>query len=107
MTTSELIAGKTAALGVAVVGVLAAALADTPSIASQPLEWGAFFTAIAAAVGYGSMRGQLRERQRADEKRFKRVTRSMEYLEACVTLIAEKQGIHLSHLQADFQSDED
>lgn len=107
MTTSELIAGKTASLGVAVVGVLTAAIAESPSIASRPLEWGAFFTIVAAAVGYGSMRGALAERQRADDKRFKRVTRSMEYLEAAVTRVAEKLNIPLSDLQADFRSNED
>jgi hypothetical protein len=107
VTTSELIAGKTFALSVAVVAGITTVLADTPGIQSRPLEWGAALTIVGAAVGYGSMRGALRERQRSDEKRFRRVTRSMEYLEACVTRVAEKLNIPLSDLQADFQSDED
>ncbi len=107
MTTSELIAGKTAALGVAVVGAITAALAEAPLIASPQLEWGAILTIIAAGIGYGHMRGALKERQRSDDKRFKRVTRSMEYLEAAITRVAEKLNIPLSDLQSDFRSDSD
>ncbi len=95
------------ALGVALLGAVTAALADAPAIGASQIEWGALLTIAAALVGYGSMRGALKERQRSDDKRFKRVTRSMEYLEAAITRVAEHLNIPLSDLQSDFRSDSD
>jgi hypothetical protein len=107
MTTAELIAGKTAALGMAVVSSLTTALASASQTPSLPLEWSGILALIGAVYGYGRLSGELRERQKAEDKRYKRLTKSNQYLEAAVTRVAEKLNVPLSDLQAQFQDDED
>ncbi len=105
MTTSELIAGKTFALAGAVVASLTTALAQsTPSV---PLEWSGILALVTAVFGYGRLSGALHERQKADDKRYRRLTNSVGYLEACVTRVAEKLNVPLSDLQSQFQSPEE
>lgn len=105
MTTPDLIAGKTYALLAGVVSGSAIAAADVAS--SVPLEWTGILALIGAVFGYGRLSGRLEERQKADNLRYRRLTMSIEYLEACVTRVAEKLNVPLSDLQSQFQTHEE
>jgi hypothetical protein len=105
MTTPDLIAGKGFALLAGVLSGSAIAVAD--ATASVPLEWTGILALIGAVFGYGRLSGRLEERQKADDKRYRRLTHSIEYLEACVTRVAEKLNVPLSDLHSQFQSHEE
>jgi hypothetical protein len=106
MTTHELIIGKTLALGGVITSSLGTALVQAQGTPSVPLEWAGIIALIGAAIGYGRLSGRLEERQRADDQRFARLAMSQQYVQAAVTRIAENQGVPLSDLQAQFQSEE-
>ena len=105
MTIAELVAAKAAMLGTA--GAAAATVLLAQATASVPLEWTGILALVGAAVGYGRLSGRLEERQKADDKRYKRMVKSTGYLESAVTRVAEKLGVPLSDLQAQFQDDEE
>jgi hypothetical protein len=105
VTTHELIAGKALAIVVGAASSSMIALADAS--ASVPLEWTGILALVGAVFGYGRLSGRLEERQKADDKRYRRLTLSIEYLEACVTRVAEKLNVPLSDLQSQFQTGDD
>ena len=105
MTIADLIAAKTLSLGVAGISTMTVILADAS--ASVPLEWTGILALIGAVFGYGRLSGKLEERQKSDDKRYRRLTQSNQYLESAVTRVAEKLNVPLSDLQAQFQEHED
>lgn len=105
MSLADLAAAKAATLGVAATSSVVAVLADASG--SVPLEWSGILALLGAVFGYGRLSGKLEERQKAEDTRYRRVKNSTQYVEAAVTRVAEKLGVPLSDLQAQFQHDEE
>ncbi len=116
MTSHEMIVGKSFALMSMATAGITTALAENS--ASVPLQWTGLIALVTAAVGYGTLKGRLEEREKAlkaslevrekaEDKRYRRLLNSQQYVEAAVTLIAEDKGIHLAELQSRFRHTED
>ena len=116
MTVHEMMALKPLAMMSMAAAGITTALGETH--ASVPLQWTGLIALVTAAVGYGTLKGRLEEREKAlreslavrdsaEDKRYRRLLNSQQYVEAAVTLLAEDKGIHLSDLQSRFRHVED
>jgi hypothetical protein len=96
MTINELVVAKTAAGGMMITSALTASLASTSS--AVPLEAASLIALIGACIAYGQMRGEIKERQRATDDRFRRISNEQRWLRLAITRIAERQSVALSDL---------
>ncbi len=96
MTIDQLVVAKTVA-AVATVGAGIVTAVQAASPAGLPIGWSEVVVLVTCGIAWGNLNGRLKERERADERRDKR----LRYLGAVTTRIAESNGISIADLQRD------
>jgi hypothetical protein len=96
MTLNEMVVAKVATGGVMATSGVVVALASATS--NIPIELGALLVMLGAAVTYGKLLGEAKERKEINQRLFHVIHSEQAWSRIAITRIAESVGVKLSDI---------